>query len=292
MPLPNVKGSQNKGKKKFKTDHPEKAADKNGSDVLGKNGADTENDPSVDTSDDPKKELSTVSDDEMKNVSGDENGKTDESPTDFNQNEDAKSGSENDAQNNGNDHKDKVAVNTEIEKETDAEKDDGSGVLLICGGTNWDLVGRKELPKSCKANSQGRNLWGPHSWKQDVRIKEIISSCTACHSVIITENGQALTFGRNDKGQLGVGDTNTRFEPIIVDVLKNIKIKSAATGKGHTLFLSEDGVVYAVGDNKMGQLGIGSQSSNVLTPTKVCTSSIIRFASTAKTETRSFYSRI
>lgn len=27
------------------------------------------------------------------------------------------------------------------------------GRLLICGGTNWDLIGRKELPKNAKNSS-------------------------------------------------------------------------------------------------------------------------------------------
>lgn len=150
------------------------------------------------------------------------------------------------------------------------KEEDETGLLLICGGTNWDLIGRKELPKSAKSSpQQGRNLWGPHLWAKNIRIREVVSSCTACHSVIITENGQALSFGRNDKGQLGLGDTITRYEPTEVEALKHLKIKTAATGKGHTLFLTEDGVVYATGDNKMGQLGLGTQSSNVLTPAKV-----------------------
>lgn len=28
--------------------------------------------------------------------------------------------------------------------------DGNKGRLLICGGTNWDLIGRKELPKNAK----------------------------------------------------------------------------------------------------------------------------------------------
>jgi hypothetical protein len=71
------------------------------------------------------------------------------------------------------------------------------------------MIGRKELPKSAKSAAAAggghvhtgpKNLWGAHAWAKDVRIKGVFSSCTACHSIIITEDGQALSFGRNDKG--------------------------------------------------------------------------------------------
>lgn len=68
---------------------------------------------------------------------------------------------------------------------------------------------------------------------------------------------------------LGLGDVVTRATPTQVTSLDGEKIVSAACGKGHTLFLTDKGVVYAAGENKMGQLGIGSQSPQVTTPTKV-----------------------
>ena len=148
---------------------------------------------------------------------------------------------------------------------------DGGGRLLICGGTNWDLIGRKELPKSAAKNaaqSNGRNLWGPHVLG-DFRVKEVVSSCCACHSVAITTDGKVLTFGRNDKGQLGLNDLLTRSTPTHVKSLEGVNVVAAACGKGHTLFLTDKGVVYSVGENKMGQLGHGNQGANVLIPQKV-----------------------
>ena len=147
------------------------------------------------------------------------------------------------------------------------------GKLLICGGTNWDLIGRKELPKSAAKNvsqSNGRNLWGPHVLDMSgVRVKEVVSSCCACHSVAITTDGKVMTWGRNDKGQLGLGDLQTRSTPTHVKSLDGLGVITAACGKGHTLFLTEKGVVYSCGDNKMGQLGHGNQTPNVLVPQKV-----------------------
>lgn len=160
------------------------------------------------------------------------------------------------------------------EEEKDVkEEDDDAGRLLICGGTNWDLIGRKELPKSAAKQTPataGKNLWGPHLWGEKIRIKEVISSCCAVHSVIITTDGKAMTWGRNDKGQLGHGDLVTRPAPTVVKGLEHLKIVTAACGKGHTLFLTDKGDVYACGENKMGQLGIGNQTATVMNPSKVC----------------------
>lgn len=154
----------------------------------------------------------------------------------------------------------------------DIPEDDDAGRLVICGGTNWDLIGRKELPKSAAKQTPataGKNLWGPHVWGEKIRIKEVISSCCAVHSVIITSDGKAMTWGRNDKGQLGLGDLVTRAEPTLVKGLEGHKIVSAACGKGHTLFLTDTGVVFACGENKMGQLGLGNQTPTIMNPSKV-----------------------
>lgn len=166
--------------------------------------------------------------------------------------------------------------NTNNGTETDETYDvtlEGSmltGELLISGGTNWDLVGRKSLPKGAK-NAGGPNLWRPHRMSSlvGVKIRSAISGCTACHSVIITADGKAMTFGRNDCGQLGQGDLNRRDLPTEVPLLQGLNIVDACCGKNHTLFLTDKGHVYACGDNKMGQLGLGHQSSTILVPTKI-----------------------
>lgn len=172
-------------------------------------------------------------------------------------------------------------TDSQVDGDSQAEvKYDIGGRLLICGGTNWDLIGRKELPKSAAKNAaqtNGRNLWGPHVLA-DFRVKEVVSSCCACHSVAITADGKVLTWGRNDKGQLGLGDLLTRSTPTHVQSLDGLNVVSAACGKGHTLFLTDKGVVYSVGENKMGQLGHGNQVANVLIPQKV-SSMIARFTS-------------
>ncbi|KAH3779864.1 protein RCC2 homolog [Dreissena polymorpha] len=145
-----------------------------------------------------------------------------------------------------------------------------NGELLICGMMNWDLSGRKALPKGMKSKG-GPNLWKPNriSGFTDVKIRSVISGCVSSHSVVIDTDGKAYTFGRNEKGQLGLGHTNRVDIPTVVDCLSECKVISAACGRNHTLFLTDKGVVYSCGDNKMGQLGIGSQSEKVVSPQRI-----------------------
>lgn len=50
-------------------------------------------------------------------------------------------------------------------------------------------------------NAGGPNLWRPHriSSMLGVKVRSAISGCSACHSVIITAEGKAMTFGKNKK---------------------------------------------------------------------------------------------
>ncbi len=82
----------------------------------------------------------------------------------------------------------------------------------------------------------------------------------ACHTICITSEGKCYGFGRNDKGQLGVGDCLARNRPAEIKALEGLEISKAAIGKNHTLFLTAVGDVWAAGANSFGQLGLGKVS--------------------------------
>lgn len=80
-------------------------------------------------------------------------------------------------------------------------------------------------------------------------------------SLFLDENGSVWSCGRNDHGQLGLGDTNNRNIP---ELIKNLpKIKSVFTLGFASLFLDSEGSVWSVGDNRYGQLGLGSEADNL-----------------------------
>jgi alpha-tubulin suppressor-like RCC1 family protein len=91
-------------------------------------------------------------------------------------------------------------------------------------------------------------------------------------SLVLAADGTAFSFGLNDGGQLGVGDTLGRFAPAHVrrgeypgagylgDNPAN-PIVAIVGGGYHALALTKDGSLYAWGKNNAGQLGTGDMAA-------------------------------
>ncbi|XP_059055129.1 protein RCC2 homolog [Achroia grisella] len=139
------------------------------------------------------------------------------------------------------------------------------GVLLIAGLVSWDLVAKRDSNPSKRTHP---NLYTFHKFTNR-RYRLIVSCCSAGHSILVSEEGEAYTFGRNTCGQLGFGDTTTRDVPEVVPTLQGMNIIHAAVGRNHSLFVTDTGTVYACGDNKSGQCGVGNNTPQILKPTRI-----------------------
>ncbi len=62
--------------------------------------------------------------------------------------------------------------------------------------------------------------------------------------------------GKNDSGQLGIGNFSVQVTPYYVQRIPE-KIQEIACGEAHTLALTQQGQIYAMGDNSSNQLGLG-----------------------------------
>jgi len=100
------------------------------------------------------------------------------------------------------------------------------------------------------------------------------------HSVVIEHTGddpgpgeveswRFLSWGANDNGQLGIGNTENSTTPVGVDLGANLP-QAVACGTTHTLVLCEAGDLVAWGSNGYGQLGNGSTENSTL-PGQVAT---------------------
>jgi alpha-tubulin suppressor-like RCC1 family protein len=115
------------------------------------------------------------------------------------------------------------------------------GVLAITGffGTT-----------GCDGNSKGANLPAITSVAAGVN-----------HSLYITTEGKLYAMGGNEYGQLGdgtSGDNANKAKPVLIAD----NVASVAAGVDHSLYITTDGKLYAMGWNEYGQLGNGTSIFN------------------------------
>jgi alpha-tubulin suppressor-like RCC1 family protein len=95
------------------------------------------------------------------------------------------------------------------------------------------------------------------------------------HSMFLTNTGRVYGCGFNNKGQLGLGNTNTGpTTPTLLNTspFNTLTISAVSCGYEHTMFLTNTGRVYGCGLNTSGELGLGNTTSPVSTPTLLNTS--------------------
>jgi len=88
--------------------------------------------------------------------------------------------------------------------------------------------------------------------------KPVLSTAGYAHSVILQDDNSLWGFGDNTSGQLGLSyDFITIGAPRRIDVPTTGFITEITSGRNHTAFLTDDGTMWAFGDNTYGQLGNG-----------------------------------
>jgi alpha-tubulin suppressor-like RCC1 family protein len=83
------------------------------------------------------------------------------------------------------------------------------------------------------------------------------------NSTFIVKNNKIYASGKNDSGQLGLGDNEVRKTFTEVPPLPDNKVakKVVVAGFFHTMILAEDGTVLACGWNHRGQFGMGDTTN-------------------------------
>lgn len=124
---------------------------------------------------------------------------------------------------------------------------DDSGRLWTFGDNKYGQIGQT-------AEKSGPAL-------VDISMPCVEVHCGWSHTIVLcqqVDNGSlvAYGFGRNDKGQLGIGTTEHQFLP--VRLFSGITIKSMSCGSESTVVVDESGSVLSCGWNEHGNLGNGS----------------------------------
>jgi len=63
-------------------------------------------------------------------------------------------------------------------------------------------------------------------------------ACGAYHSLVLTVSGNIFSFGKNDFGQLGFGDTDNRSYPMNLKFLNSLKASFISCGEDFTAVLT------------------------------------------------------
>eukprot|EP00882_Tetradesmus_deserticola_P032053 GHRQ01036268.1.p1 GENE.GHRQ01036268.1~~GHRQ01036268.1.p1 ORF type:complete len:372 (+),score=128.07 GHRQ01036268.1:366-1481(+) len=84
-------------------------------------------------------------------------------------------------------------------------------------------------------------------------------ACGDTHTLVCTDSGELYTFGRNQNGQLGHGNTNDLLSPQQVLGLQGKVVTSVAGGAEHSVIATDKGEVYAWGWGRYGNLGDGDR---------------------------------
>jgi alpha-tubulin suppressor-like RCC1 family protein len=113
---------------------------------------------------------------------------------------------------------------------------------------------------------------GANAYMSPVRIPGLSSVVSIAggtnHACALLSNGTVMCWGQNDRGQLGVGNTDSNSTPTLVPGLTSVV--AIACGFLHTCALLSDGTVKCWGLNVNGQIGNGIGGYDpVLTPTDV-----------------------
>lgn len=101
---------------------------------------------------------------------------------------------------------------------------------------------------------------------QGIKIKQI--ACGDCHCLAVTVNGQVHSWGRNQNGQLGLGNNEDSLLPQKIQAFEGVRISMIAAGAEHTVAVTEDGDLYGWGWGRYGNLGLGDRDDRFV-PEKV-----------------------
>ena len=82
--------------------------------------------------------------------------------------------------------------------------------------------------------------------------------CGFSHTITISDDGTAHSFGRNKEGALGLGHNNDVYLPTPIPNLSNIT--QVSCGFNFTVCVDYEGVIWSFGQNDLGQLGKGNNT--------------------------------
>ena len=92
-----------------------------------------------------------------------------------------------------------------------------------------------------------------------VQSKGAACACGSYHTITLSNDGTAYSFGRNREGQLGLGHNNDVSLPTPIPNLP--QISKISCGGRFTVCVDYEGFIWTFGENEYGQLGTGNKTN-------------------------------
>jgi alpha-tubulin suppressor-like RCC1 family protein len=108
------------------------------------------------------------------------------------------------------------------------------------------------------------------------------SGPTNGQTIAILKNGSVWTWGDNDRGQLGTGTKTPATTPVQVHVPGGVTFVKVSSGGYASYAIDKTGRLWAWGDNRNGQLGLGSNRTTQTLPVDVGIHHLTQVSSTAQ----------
>ncbi|XP_063909178.1 serine/threonine-protein kinase Nek8 isoform X2 [Zophobas morio] len=98
---------------------------------------------------------------------------------------------------------------------------------------------------------------------QELPHKTILDFSVSCtHYIVVVSDHNVYTWGENTYGELALNDgIRNRAFAMLVNSLRGKRIVKCAAGKGFSIFLNKEGIVFSCGDGQGGCLGHGDWNS-------------------------------
>eukprot|EP00937_MAST-01D_sp_MAST-1D-sp2_P005565 g5565.t1 len=147
------------------------------------------------------------------------------------------------------------------------------GAAIACGAFHSAAVGARGDVMTWGSENHGMlgyvttrmDQWLPRRVSPSALDHQPVASvaCGGWHTVAVTRRGVVFVWGRGEYGRLGLGDARSRqlpqrlSWPATVSAGAQVRVQQVSAGGTHTLFLLEDGRVFACGRAEHGRLGCG-----------------------------------
>ena len=119
------------------------------------------------------------------------------------------------------------------------------GAVWSWGGGLFGKLGHGDEP----------NQWQPKKVEAFAGRRVVAVSAGITHSLAITPDGSAWSWGNGGQGQLGHGDALNQLLPKKIEAFAGQRFVAVAAGSNHSIATTADGAVFAWGQGEYGCLG-------------------------------------